>query len=171
MPDTQPCSRSVPLWLVLLDNVPTLLMYALGVRILYALSLPAAVLYGAYCLSIFLWFWARICPSCHQYGLSSCPCGYGIVSSRLFARAPARDFRRVFSRNLPYVYAAWFIPPVAAAFQLWRHYSPTTLLILIAFSLVGFVGIPLISKLVGCRNCPTRAQCPWVTCKNDPNRK
>jgi hypothetical protein len=34
---------------------------------------------------------------------------------------------------------------------------------MIIFSITGFVIIPLISKLAGCKNCEIKEDCPWMT--------
>jgi len=33
------------------------------------------------------------------------------------------------------------------------------------FSLIGFVVIPVISKLVGCKNCEVKEDCQWMADK------
>jgi len=37
----------------------------------------------------------------------------------------------------------------------------------VIFSLIGFVVIPVISKLVGCKNCEVREDCPWMADKKE----
>jgi hypothetical protein len=40
---------------------------------------------------------------------------------------------------------------------------PTLLLLLLGFIIIGFALIPAISKLVGCKNCEIKEDCPWMT--------
>ena len=44
-----------------------------------------------------------------------------------------------------------------------HHFDPTLLVLLVTFCLLGFVVIPLIAKLVGCRGCEIRQDCPWMS--------
>jgi len=63
---TLPChTREIPLWLVLLDNVPTLILFTLGFLIINKISTIIAVIFGSYALISVVWFWAKICPYCH----------------------------------------------------------------------------------------------------------
>ncbi len=41
-------------------------------------------------------------------------------------------------------------------------YKKEELILAITFSIVGFLIIPLISKLVGCKNCEIKEECPWM---------
>jgi len=96
-----PChSKAVPLWLVLLDNLPTLALFLLGAVIIGFISYIWAVIFLGYALASVVVFRARICPYCHHYATRACPC--------------------------------------------------------------GFLLIPLVSGLVGCKNCTIREDCPWM---------
>jgi len=161
--NTIPCSsKKIPLWLVLLDNIPTLLLFMLGILIINKVSLPVAILFGAYTLSSVVWFWAKICPYCHHYSTHACPCGYGIISARFFTRRDNKSFRKVFSRNIVTQYPNWFVPLAVSIYLIITNYTQEILTLTILFILNGFVIIPLISKLVGCRNCEIKDECPWM---------
>ena len=161
-----PCqSRKIPLWLVLLDNIPTLLLFVLGFLIIYQASPAVAVIYGTYALFSIVWFWARICPYCHHYDTLACPCGYGAVSAKLFKRKENKSFRKVFRRNILIQYPNWFVPLAFAVYILFTHFTRGMLYLSLVFSLVGFILIPVISKFVGCRNCEIKEECPWMTIK------
>jgi hypothetical protein len=159
-----PCStRKIPLWLVFLDNIPTLVLFTLGFAIIYHITIIGAVIFSFYALFSIVWFWAKICPFCHHYNTLACPCGYGAVSSKLFKKRNDKPFKKVFRQNIGIVFPNWFIPFAIAIFLLVTRYSGEILILTIAFSLTGFVIIPLISKLVACKNCEIREDCPWMT--------
>jgi hypothetical protein len=161
---TAPChSGRIPLWLVLLDNVPTILLFFLGFLIMNIISTAGAILFAVYAVVSVVWFWARICPYCHHFETYACPCGYGIISSRLFSRKDASLFKKVFRRNILIVFPNWFIPFLVGLYLLITQYSFKVLVLLIVFSIIGFLIIPLISKLVGCKNCEIKEDCPWMT--------
>jgi hypothetical protein len=161
--NTAPChSRRIPLWLVLLDNIPTLLLLVLGFLIINRVSLIGAIAFGIYALVSVIWFWAKICPYCHHYGTYACPCGYGTISSELFKRKEDKSFRIVFRRNIGIQFPNWFVPLAVAVYLIITSYSKTILLLTILFVIIGFVVIPVISKLVGCKNCEIKEDCPWM---------
>jgi len=158
-----PCAKKkIPLWLVLLDNIPTLVLFALGTIIVYEVSMAGAVIFALYTLFSVVFFWARICPSCHHFNTSACPCGYGSISAKLFKREPDKSFKKVFRQNIGIVFPNWLIPFLIAIYLLASRYDNEILVLTISFSLVGFVVIPLISRLAGCRNCEIKEDCPWM---------
>ena len=162
-----PChSVKIPLWLVLLDNIPTLLLFILGFLIINILTTTGAIVFGAYTLFSVVWFWARICPHCHHYGTYACPCGYGAISPLFFKRKDAASFKKVFKRNLSIVYPNWFIPFGIAVYLIITNYNIEILILTLLFSFIGFLIIPLISKLVGCRNCQIKDDCPWMATRS-----
>jgi hypothetical protein len=160
---TIPChSKKIPLWLVLLDNIPTLLLFILGFIIVSRISLAGAVVFGIYALFSVVWFWAKICPYCHHYDTFACPCGYGKISAMIFRRKENKSFRKVFRRNIGIQFPNWFVPLAVAVYLLLTHYSKAIFYLTISFVIIGFIVIPAISKLVGCRNCEIKEDCPWM---------
>lgn len=157
------CGRVVPVSTILLDNAPTAALFALGATILHPIGTAASVGYAAYCLMAIVLFWRLICPYCRHFDTRQCPCGYGIVAARLFRRRDGGDFRKVFARNIGIMFPCWFVPAGAGIFILKHHFDPTLLVLLVTFCLLGFVLIPLIAKLVGCRGCEIRQDCPWMS--------
>ncbi len=158
-----PChSRKIPLWLVLLDNIPTLLLFVLGFLIINKISLAGAIFFVVYAIISVVWFWARICPYCPHYDTLSCPCGYGVISPKIFKRKETTLFKKVFRRNIGIQFPNWFVPFAVAIYLLITSYSTEILVLAISFSLIGFLVIPVISKLVGCKNCEIKEDCPWM---------
>jgi hypothetical protein len=159
------CARSIPLWVVLLDNIPTLALYILGAALLLPFGMIWAILLFMYSLFSVVLFWQRICPYCHHYGTKACPCGYGAISPLFFKskRASSSDFRKIFKRNILIVFPSWFVPFFAGGYLLLREFSVSRLWQFIVFCIIGFILIPLISKLVGCKNCSIKDECPWMT--------
>ena len=51
--------KKIPLWLVLLDNLPTLLLTILGALLIYQITLIGAIGYVIYSLLSIVWFWAE----------------------------------------------------------------------------------------------------------------
>jgi hypothetical protein len=161
---TIPChSREIPKWLVLLDNVPTVILFILGFLIINKISTIIALIFVSYALFSVVWFWARICPYCHHYNSMACPCGYGVISSRFFNKGTGKSFKKVFRRNIGIQFPNWFVPLGFAIYLISSSFTTEILVLTIFFVLIGFVIIPLVSKLVGCKNCEIKEDCPWMT--------
>ena len=162
--DTIPChSKKIPLWLVMLDNIPTLLLFSIGFIIVSQVSLAVALAFATYTLFSVVWFWAKICPYCHHFNTSACPCGYGIISAKIFKRKVNKSFREIFRKNIGVQFPNWFVPLAIAAYLISTSYSETILYLTISFVITGFIIIPAISRLVGCRNCEIKEDCPWMS--------
>jgi hypothetical protein len=160
---TSPChDRKIPLWLVLLDNVPTLVLFILGIIIISQISATGAIFYGFYAIFSVAWFWARICPYCHHYDTQACPCGYGAISSKLFIKGTGKSFRKVFRRNISIQFPNWFIPLAVSIYLMSTHNTKEIVILTGLFVLIGFLIIPVVSKLVGCKNCAIKEDCPWM---------
>lgn len=161
---TLPChSRDIPLWLVLLDNVPTAVLFVLGFLIINMSSTIIAIIFGSYAIFSIVWFWAKICPYCHHYNTLACPCGYGMISPRFFKRGSGKSFKKVFRRNIIIQFPNWFVPLAFSIYLISSGYTQATLILTTSFVLIGFVIIPVVSKLVGCKNCEIKEDCPWMT--------
>ncbi|MBN2319887.1 MAG: hypothetical protein JXR49_12450 [Acidobacteria bacterium] len=157
------CERVVPTWLIVLDNAPTAVLFLLGTAIIWNLHSILSLVFLAYCCLSIVLFWKLICPWCHHFGTTGCPCGYSRIAARLFKKKTGKEFRRVFRRNIVVVFPCWFLPLAAGIYLLWTDYSRALLFLLLAFCFVGFVLIPAISKFVGCRSCEIKDQCPWMS--------
>lgn len=161
--EESPChQKRIPLWLVLLDNLPTLLLIVIGGMIISKISVILAIGYVIYSIFSIVWFWAKICPFCHHYGTFACPCGYGIISSKFFDRRTDKSFKSVFRRNILIVFPNWFVPFFVGIYMLIFHFSGEILILTSIFSVIGFIIIPLISKYVGCKDCEIKEDCPWM---------
>jgi hypothetical protein len=157
------CERVVPLWLVLLDNIPTAMLFVLGAMLAGIVSRPLAIFMTLYNLASIVMFWSRICPHCQHFSTRACPCGYGVIAARFFSRKEGNDFRRIFRKNIVIMFPCWFIPFGIGIYLLCTRYSKDILLLFSAFAIVGFILIPAISRFVGCRGCTLKDQCPWMT--------
>jgi hypothetical protein len=157
------CERIVPAWLVLIDNIPTAVLFVLGAILAALVSWPLAILLTLYNLASIVMFWGRICPHCPHFGTRACPCGYGVIAEKYFGKKDASDFRRVFRTNIAIMFPAWFIPLGVGIYLLYTRYSRDILALFVAFAIVGFILIPAISRFVGCKGCTLKDQCPWMT--------
>jgi hypothetical protein len=157
------CERVVPAWLVLLDNLPTAAMFLLGTVLVGTVWGPLAIFMMLYNLLAIVLFWGLICRHCQHFGTRACPCGYGVIAARYFKRKEGSNFRKVFRKNILIMYPCWFIPFAAGIYLLCARFSKGVLIIFVAFAVIAFILIPVISRLVGCKGCTLKEQCPWMT--------
>jgi hypothetical protein len=156
------CGRVVPMWLILLDNIPTAAMFLLGAAIAGMVWWPLAIFMLLYNLSSIVMFWGFICRHCPHFGTQACPCGYGAIAPRYFNKKEGSNFRKIFRKNIAIMYPCWFFPFGAGIYLLCTRFSNDILVIFLAFCVIGFVLIPVISKFVGCKGCNIKDQCPWM---------
>ncbi len=157
------CERVVGTGLIVLDNAPTALMFLLGSALIWNVEPAFSILFFVYCCLSIVMFWRFICPWCHHFGGSGCPCGYGRIASRFFKRKTGKEFKKVFRQNIRILFPCWVIPSVTGVYLLWRRFSWELFYLFLSFCLVGFVLIPAISRFVGCKSCKIRDDCPWMS--------
>jgi hypothetical protein len=109
-----------------------------------------------------IWFWRFICTYCSHYDTGCCPCGYGKFAAKLFLYRDETKFKQAFNRNIGMVLGYWIVPLVAGIYLMLYDYSLFSLVIFIIACIDGFILIPLISRNVGCKECPIRDDCPWI---------
>lgn len=166
----KPCStrKSFSALSVFLNNLPYALMVLSGAAVLVealgltALAWTAGVAFVVYGVAGAMWIILFLCPCCAHQGSAGCPCGYGLLSAKLRKRVYTVPFRTAFKRQIPVIVPLWFIPAAVGAFRLWRRFDIGALILLAAFALVAFVILPLMSTAKGCKECPQRADCPWM---------
>ena len=159
---TKVCKKEIPIWLIVLDNVPTVILFCLGIILMIQLNIISGVIYSIYILVSIAWFWARICPYCESFGTRNCPCGYGIISARIFKKRSGEDFKNIFKKNIFILFSLWVVPPFTGIYLLVSKFSMITFVYLFIFCLTGLFIIPFISKIAGCKNCSIKDDCPWM---------
>lgn len=154
---------------VFIDNLPYMIMTFLG-ALIFIVGLKTsfwgwllASLYIVYSIVGAFWIMLFICPYCHYYGTHGCPCGYGLISEKFRLKKDENQFRKKFKRHIPVIYPVWMIPTIASIGFLIQKFSTLVLVLLILFAIDAFIILPLVSRKVGCTNCPQKDQCPWMT--------
>jgi len=160
------CERTVPAWLILLDNIPTLGLFMLGAILAGILWWPLAIIILLYDFLAIVMFWGLICRHCLHFDTKACPCGYGLVAPRYFKKLEGKNFREVFRKNIIIMFPSWFIPLGVGIYLLFARFSQPTLMIFLVFLVVGFILIPAISRFVGCKGCDLQKECPWMASSN-----
>jgi hypothetical protein len=147
---------------VLIDNAGTITLWVLASILLLQINWIYLIPFWIYVPISLVWFWRFICTYCSHYGTACCPCGYGMIASRLFLYRDETQFKRAFNRNLWITFGFWIVPTIAGIYLMLYNFSFFNLVIFIAAIIDGYIVIPVISKNVGCKECPIRDECPWI---------
>lgn len=153
----------------LVANLPYAAMIGIGAALIaraYGPSAWAWVGAGAYLvygIAGALWIMTFVCPYCHYYATRGCPCGYGTLAARLVGQGTTECFARKFKRHIPVIVPLWLIPVGCGAWGLSRGYSHGLVALLATFVLTSYVLLPLTSRKHGCRDCPQKDGCPWMS--------
>ena len=145
----------------MINNVPTLILFIFGTIIMAQLNIVNGIIFFIYLVFSIIWFWAKICPYCKSFNTNNCPCGYGILSAKLFKKKSDKEFKQIFKKNILILFPAWFAPLIAGIYILLKRFSYITMFFLITFCLIGFFVIPFISLFAGCKSCSIKMDCPW----------
>lgn len=88
-----PCYENYPIWIVLISNLNSLLIYILGAYIIYGLELIFALLYLFYCLFLEIRLLKNGCVNCYYYG-KICGFGKGRLSALFFKKGDISKFNQ-----------------------------------------------------------------------------
>ena len=172
IPDNLDCTeRLVTFRQVCIDNLPYVAMILLGSAMLWLcfdqvyLRWLGSGLYFAYGGIGALWIIVFVCPYCHFFDTRLCPCGYGMIASKLRTKREGADFAHKFKQHIPVIVPLWFIPPIAGGIELMRNFSWILLGLTVAFVINSYLILPLVSRRYGCASCPQKETCPWMGCR------
>lgn len=155
----------------IIENLPMLTMWALGAIILAYFGWLASLTYLVFCAFSIIWFVRFICSYCVNSRTGRCDSGLGNISAALFKSNPPRFFRRQFHRNIAIQFPIWFVPPIVAVYALLTDFSYAMLVLLVIFSIVAFVVLPLTAQKKTCDDCAMRGVCPWAKTTDGKHRK
>jgi len=156
----------------LLSNCPYTAMIVLGALIFFVsntvplwkwITTGAYLIYG---VAGTLWIILFICPYCSYWGTRSCPCGYGRIASKLREKKTNGYFMDKFKKHIPVIVPLWFIPILIGVPSVIRSFSWLLLILLVFFAIDAFAILPLFSTKHGCKECPQKDSCPWMSRKH-----
>lgn len=158
----------------LVNNLPYTAMTLLGAAIFVvslrslALGWIGATVYLLYGIVGVFWIIVFLCPYCRYWNTRSCPCGYGSIAGKLREKKANDCFNEKFKTHIPVIVPLWFIPILLAVPLVIRTFTWLLLVLLVAFAVDAFVVLPLVSTRHGCKECPQRDSCPWMSRKSKP---
>jgi hypothetical protein len=156
------CKEKYPLWIVMIANLVPLLIYAIGVYLLFRLSVFWAIAYLLFVLLIEFRLISGHCTDCYYYG-RTCAFGKGRLSARFFPKgSPARfSAMEITGKDILPDFLTFFIPVLAGIVLLIREFSGTIVALIVVLLLLGFAGNALVRGRLACRYCKQRViGCP-----------
>jgi hypothetical protein len=171
-PDGESCSsaRQYSTGQAIINNIPYIAMTILGAAV-FAVSIDRspwgliAAAYLAYGAVGAFWIMVFVCPYCRYWNSSSCPCGYGLLAAKFRKKSTVECFDKRFRKHIPVIVPLWFLPLLAGLPQIIRSFSWPLLVLLVLFAVDAFAVLPLVSTKHGCKECPQKDSCPWITIK------
>ncbi len=149
--------ENYPLPIILLTNMVSLGIYALGIYIFVKLGILYAVLYLIY----ILWFEVKLlkgsCVNCYYYG-KLCSFGKGKLSSLLFKKGnPAKFIERkiTWHNNIPDLFILIF-PLAGGVTLLVGHFSWMITGVMACMIILSFAGNAFVRGCFACKYCKQR---------------
>ena len=160
--DESPCYESFPLGVVVLTNLLSLAVYALGAWILAGWGIWVAIPYLLYCLLMEVTVMRRSCVKCYYYG-KVCAFGKGKLCSLFFKPGDPQEFAE---RQISWVeiipdFLVFIIPVVGGIALLIRDFSWVVLAMVAGLLLLSLGGNAFVRGTFACRYCKQKESgCP-----------
>ena len=151
------CHEQYPARIVVISNLVSLLIYGIGVYILYQFSLIWAIIYILFILLLEFRLLGRHCVDCYYYG-KTCAFGKGYLSSLLFPRGNQEQFnqKKITWKDIVPDFLVFLVPILAGILLLTQVFSWIVLSLIIALFVLGFFGNALVRGQLACRYCKQR---------------
>ncbi|MDI6800191.1 MAG: hypothetical protein QMD53_05970 [Actinomycetota bacterium] len=154
--ETKP-DENYPLWIVLLSNSVSLLIYGIGSFILWGLGTASALLYLAYCLSLELRLLKMSCVNCYYYG-KTCAFGKGKLASIFLKKGDPKRFieKDISWRDMLPDMMVLILPLAGGILHLIIDFSWLIPGLLVALVLLSLGGNAFIRGSLACKRCKQR---------------
>ncbi len=149
--------ENFPVWMPLLSNLVSMLIYATGALILAGYGAGLAIAYVLYCIGVEFRVIRKSCINCYYYG-KSCGMGKGRLCSLLFKKGdPAKFVQNTigWSDLLPDFLVPIF-PLVGGIGLLIRHFTFTLAALVSVLALLSTFGTAFVRGSFACRSCKQR---------------
>jgi len=151
-----------PLWIVVLSNLVSLTIYALGAIILAGLAAWLSMLYVLYCLWLEIRVLKKSCADCTYYG-KVCGFGKGKLCALLFKQGNSQRFaeKQVSWADVLPDFGVSVFPLFGGIVRLIVGFSWPVVIAMVLLALLSFGGSAVIRGSLVCRNCKQRGiGCP-----------
>jgi uncharacterized membrane protein len=151
------CYEKFPKWMVLVANLLSIIIYAIGFYIILQFGLICAILYLFYVGLLEINVMDKSCRNCYYYG-KICGFGKGKLCSLLFKKGNPKNFlrKKITWINVLPDFLVFIIPLVAGIIILIKDFSFFILFLLIILLILGFFGNSIIRGQIACKYCKQR---------------
>jgi hypothetical protein len=158
------CKEQYPLTTVFVSNLLSVLLYGIGIYILFQFGIPWVIGYVIFILLLEFRLISRHCVDCYYYG-KTCAFGKGRLSSLFFRKGNPEKFvgMTITWKDMVPDFLVFIIPVLAGLLLLVREFSWTILILIIALFLLGFMGNAYVRGQLACKYCKQKEiGCPAV---------
>lgn len=155
--DTSKRYDDFPLWIVLLSNLNSLLLYGLGFAIILRIGPVFALLYLAYILVLEIRLLKNHCVDCYYWG-RNCGFGQGKLSSAFFKKGDVANFcskGKTFKDMIPDLLVS-LVPILIGLVLLIIDFEVKILVVVILLVILTTAGNAYIRGTFACRYCKQR---------------
>ncbi len=166
------CRETYPIAIVIGSNLLSLLIYVIGIIILFQFSIIWVVCYVIFILLMEFRLLGGHCVDCYYYGMT-CAFGKGRLSALFFRRGSPEKFNqmKLTWKDVVPDFLAFMVPVLAGILLLAQGFSWTILILTIALFFLGLLGNALVRGHLACRYCKQRAiGCPAEQLFNKPKK-
>ena len=146
-----------PLWIVLLSNLVSIAIYAIGAFIIYQIGWIWLLLYVAYVLWLEIKLLRKSCVNCYYYG-KVCAFGKGKLSCLFFKKGDTNKFSqgKITWKDIVPDLMVSLIPMVAGIVLLVIDFNWVLLAMVLVLLLLTSMGNGLIRGSLACKYCRQR---------------
>ena len=158
------CKEQYPLTTVFVSNLLSVLLYGIGIYILFQFGIPWVIGYVIFILLLEFRLISRHCVDCYYYG-KTCAFGRGRLSSLFFRKGNPEKFvgMTITWKDMVPDFLVFIIPVLAGLLLLVREFSWTILIVIIVLFLLGFMGNAYVRGQLACMYCKQKEiGCPAV---------
>ncbi|MFC1897199.1 hypothetical protein ACFLX8_01315 [Chloroflexota bacterium] len=151
------CYENYPLWIVILSNIVSLSIYAMGAYVIYKIGWIWLIVYVLYIAWLEIRLLRRSCVNCYYYG-KVCAFGKGKVACLFFKKGDTNKFKQdkiTWKDMIPDVMVS-LIPIVAGIVLLVIDFNWLILSMVLLLLLISSIGNGLIRGSLACKYCKQR---------------
>ena len=151
------CKENYPGWMVFISTMVSLLIYGIGVNILWQFGIIWVAAYLIFILILEFRLISGHCTDCYYYG-KICAFGKGRLSSLFFNKGNPERFSamQITWKDIVPDFLLFIIPVLAGILLLLQRFSLTILMLVLILLLLGFMGNALVRGHLACKYCSQR---------------
>ena len=148
------CYENYPLWIVLMSNAVSILIYLIGAFIFLQLGAVYAIFYVAYVVFLEFRLLTHSCKYCYYHG-KTCAFGRGRCSKIITKKGDPRKFIRknITLKDMLPDFLVFILPMIAGAALLVSSFSWTILIMMVLLLVMSTGGNAFIRGSYACKYC------------------